>query len=479
LVSALRLSDTLVSTVVDPATNAAAPRAKTDRGDAPTATDNQAPAANSPPALFAGLNLAGLNLVVNVPPASAAPAAILPPVAAAAQSTAHIPQAPSSPPVQHPPDATISAAPQNVAPSAVPPEVPATIIATAATATLELSSLAQTVSVSEKPASPVDARTTIPRAAIGDARLPAPADGGATVTQVAAVLPTNPDGSGYSPTPTQVDSQAAPLSTNQLPQQPTTTPIASGTAAVATALPQNPPATISVSSVPFSNTSAITVTSPIVTQAVLAAAPEKGSAAQPALGSDSVPSAPQPGTANPDLASFAAAPASLQAHAAIFQAVPPASAAGIHSAQVIEQVAYALQATHSSGQNMQLQLSPPDLGSLQISVSVHEGVLSARLEAQNPTTQQILVDNLSQLKNSLTQQGVAFDRIDVRLAGSQTGSGSSGTADSLFGQQQQNAFSWEQNPAFESTETDAPAPANPQSPGRFPRIAVTSLDVTV
>jgi len=60
-------------------------------------------------------------------------------------------------------------------------------------------------------------------------------------------------------------------------------------------------------------------------------------------------------------------------------------------------------------------------------------ILSARLEAQSPATQQVLVDNLSQLKNSLTQQGVAFDRIDVHLAGSQTGSGGAGGGSGTIG----------------------------------------------
>jgi flagellar hook-length control protein FliK len=135
--------------------------------------------------------------------------------------------------------------------------------------------------------------------------------------------------------------------------------------------------------------------------------------------------------------------------------------------------------SHTGGQEMQLQLSPPDLGLLQINVTVHDGVLSARLEAQSPTTQQILVDNLSQLKNSLTQQGVAFDRIDVRLAGSQTGSSSSGSAESSFAQQQQGAYSWEQTPVFDPTEGDAPPSGGTQTPRSFSRIAATSLDVTV
>jgi flagellar hook-length control protein FliK len=243
---------------------------------------------------------------------------------------------------------------------------------------------------------------------------------------------------------------------------------------------QNAPAATPASGDPFSSSSAITSALPVDTHAVAATVSAKVGAAPPTDNSNSTPAAPPPVTANPDAAIFAAAPAALQVHAGVFAGGQPAgNNPGINSAQIIEQVAYALQVSHAGGQEMQIQLSPPDLGSLQINVSVHEGVLSARIEAQSPTTQQVLVDNLSQLKNSLTQQGVAFDRIDVRLAGSQTGSSSSGSADSSFAQQQQGAFSWEQNPLFDPTETDAPPSVSPQMPRLFSRVAVMSLDVTV
>jgi flagellar hook-length control protein FliK len=151
----------------------------------------------------------------------------------------------------------------------------------------------------------------------------------------------------------------------------------------------------------------------------------------------------------------------------------------MHPAQVIEQAAWAIQVTHASGQEMRLELSPPDLGALQVSVSVHNGVLSARLEAQNPTTRQILADNLSQLKDSLTQQGVAFDRIDVRPGDSNAGSGGSRPADLSSGGQHEGNTPSDQGQAFAPAENDDPLRNQPGPRGPVSRAPLTSLDVMV
>jgi flagellar hook-length control protein FliK len=475
LVNALLLGDTLGSAIVKPAASAAAPETKTDGGDAQAAPDAQAPAANSPPALFAGLNLAGLNLAVVNPIVAPAAAPNLPPVAVITPAAAK-----GSAPPTSPSDAATVAALQNDLPAPTPPPVSVTTIATAATATLELNSLVPTVSVSEKPGPPAEPKATIPQTVNGDGGLKPQSKDVSAVTQVAAVLPVTSNNSDNSQTAQQPVSPPPPLSNGEQPQLPISSTVTTGVTAVAQTPPQNAPAATPASSDPFSSTSAITGTPAVDTPVLAATVSAKAGAAPPADNGNSTPAAPQSVTASADAAIFAAAPAALQVHAGLFTGGQPAgNNPGFNPAQIIEQVAYALQVGHAGGQEMQLQLSPPDLGSLQINVSVHDGVLSARLEAQSPTTQQILVDNLSQLKNSLTQQGVAFDRIDVRLAGSQTGSSSSGSAESSFAQQQQGAYSWEQNPVFDPTETDAPPSVSPQTPRSFSRIAATSLDVTV
>jgi hypothetical protein len=182
--------------------------------------------------------------------------------------------------------------------------------------------------------------------------------------------------------------------------------------------------------------------------------------------------AQQPETGNPLLG---APPPSLQFLAAI-GAGQRASADRANPAQVLSQVAHAL-VSYRGGQELQLQLNPLDLGTVRVDVALHGGVLSARIEAQSPTTQQILIENLSQLKDSLAQQGVSFDRIDVRLAGTETGFGGAGTADPSFARHGDSPP--DQGPGFVMTEADdavrsSSAPRIPVS-----RISRTSLDVTI
>ncbi|HEV3025860.1 MAG TPA: hypothetical protein VGX76_25475, partial [Pirellulales bacterium] len=97
-----------------------------------------------------------------------------------------------------------------------------TTIATTATATLELNSLVPTISVSEKPASPAEAKATIPQTVNGDGGLKAQSNDVSAVTQVAAVLPVNPGGSDNSPSAPQAGPQPAPSSKSQQPQLSTT-----------------------------------------------------------------------------------------------------------------------------------------------------------------------------------------------------------------------------------------------------------------
>ena len=182
--------------------------------------------------------------------------------------------------------------------------------------------------------------------------------------------------------------------------------------------------------------------------------------------------AQQPATGNPLLG---APPPSLQFLAAISTG-QRAGAEHANPAQVVSQVAHAL-VSYRGGQELQLQLNPPDLGTVRVDVALHDGVLSARIETQSPTTQQILADNLSQLKDSLAQQGVSFDRIDVRLAGTETGFGGAGTADPSFARHGDSPP--DQGAGFVMTEADDAVRSSSAPRVPVTRISRTSLDVTI
>jgi flagellar hook-length control protein FliK len=74
---------------------------------------------------------------------------------------------------------------------------------------------------------------------------------------------------------------------------------------------------------------------------------------------------------------------------------------------------------------VQVRLSPPELGSLRIELTIEQGVLSARLEAETPAARKLLLDNLPALRERLAQQDVRVDRfdVDVRREGGGSGGG--------------------------------------------------------
>jgi hypothetical protein len=60
-------------------------------------------------------------------------------------------------------------------------------------------------------------------------------------------------------------------------------------------------------------------------------------------------------------------------------------------------------------------LSPPALGSLKLEIKVQNGVLTARVEAENANAKAILLENLPVLKERLAEQGIQVDSFDVDL----------------------------------------------------------------
>ena len=70
---------------------------------------------------------------------------------------------------------------------------------------------------------------------------------------------------------------------------------------------------------------------------------------------------------------------------------------------------------------MRLRLSPPELGSLQMQISVKRGALSATIQADNSTAQQVLLASLPDLRDRLAEQGIRIEQFDVQLAGQGSG----------------------------------------------------------
>lgn len=114
---------------------------------------------------------------------------------------------------------------------------------------------------------------------------------------------------------------------------------------------------------------------------------------------------------------------------------PGESRVAIDPRQVVHQVARSVQSAAEGGSpSLRVRLDPPELGPLQIDVSVTSAGVSARLEAESNATQRLLQDNLGQLREALAQQGVAIDKLTIEK---HSDPGRSDLADRSFQQQQQ------------------------------------------
>lgn len=83
--------------------------------------------------------------------------------------------------------------------------------------------------------------------------------------------------------------------------------------------------------------------------------------------------------------------------------------------QLVERVAEGVRQSQSTGQQLKIRLSPPELGTLQIEVSLKNGEYTAKMEVQSSRTQKMINDNIAQLKEALIKTGVSLDRIDVHI----------------------------------------------------------------
>ncbi|ABZ84783.1 flagellar hook-length control protein flik, putative [Heliomicrobium modesticaldum Ice1] len=87
---------------------------------------------------------------------------------------------------------------------------------------------------------------------------------------------------------------------------------------------------------------------------------------------------------------------------------------------------------------LRIQLKPEFLGKLNLNLSVENGIVSVRFAAENLQVRQMLESNLNQLKQSLEEQGLRFDRVEVDV-GRQGSDSHHGAGDS----RQSSSARWE------------------------------------
>jgi flagellar hook-length control protein FliK len=86
----------------------------------------------------------------------------------------------------------------------------------------------------------------------------------------------------------------------------------------------------------------------------------------------------------------------------------------------VQRVARAFESATDGG-TVRLRLSPPELGSLHIEVTVRGGKMNAHVEAETQSARTMLLDNLPALRQQLAERQIHLERFDVDLGGRSSG----------------------------------------------------------
>ncbi len=156
-------------------------------------------------------------------------------------------------------------------------------------------------------------------------------------------------------------------------------------------------------------------------------------------GSDSAATDIAPTTAHELLAGPQAAKPALAAtpaQQATAQARPEVHFADTNHPSIVQGITGRLMPT---GGTMQLRLNPPELGVMQITVNIKDGLMTASFQTSNDQATQLLSHSLHELRNMLESQGMAVQKLQVQQQPAQNFD-SKGQGTNSQSQQQQQAM---------------------------------------
>ncbi|MCI0333735.1 MAG: flagellar hook-length control protein FliK [Planctomycetes bacterium] len=132
----------------------------------------------------------------------------------------------------------------------------------------------------------------------------------------------------------------------------------------------------------------------------------------------------------------------------------------VDPARFVGRVAKAFHTAHERGGTLQLRLSPPELGSVRLELTVKDGVMTAALETETASARRVLLDHLPTLRDRLAEQNIRVERFDVDVR--REGSGGQADPRAAHDQQQpQQGHPERRQPAMQPREAGAPRPAAP------------------
>jgi len=142
--------------------------------------------------------------------------------------------------------------------------------------------------------------------------------------------------------------------------------------------------------------------------------------------------APTPAAASPAAASSLVAPPATGAlqqntsgsQTAVQTGSAPSGVTEVDRTRFVQRVARAFQTVGDQGGSLRLRLSPPELGSVKLDVSIQDGVLKAHMQAETPAARELLLGNLPELRERLAEHNIKVAQFEVDLFDPSTGGSS-------------------------------------------------------
>ena len=94
---------------------------------------------------------------------------------------------------------------------------------------------------------------------------------------------------------------------------------------------------------------------------------------------------------------------------------PASETPTVDRARFVQRVGGAIRSAQNRDGQIQLRLSPPELGTLRINIIMNEGVLTAHLETETAAARAVLLDNLPALRERLAEQDIRIEKFDVNV----------------------------------------------------------------
>jgi flagellar hook-length control protein FliK len=87
----------------------------------------------------------------------------------------------------------------------------------------------------------------------------------------------------------------------------------------------------------------------------------------------------------------------------------------VQRARFVQRVGNAFRMASERGGIVRLRLSPAELGSLRLEITMRDGAMIARMEVETSQARSTIVDNLGMLRQRLAEHNVEIERLDVEV----------------------------------------------------------------